>query len=394
MPIKRHSGCKTLFLYTSIPLITVLWALIFISCSGHREAVPVAEKKRDVEVSSDAMAYQPGLDVRFNDFTAPTPAVLPDVEINVDPVEHPRLICDRRTARLFAKTRGDRAFEAMIKLAQEFWSASKDGEPAMYPTVPGILAASAFSTANRDYLALAVVEIDVALAPDEEFTGTPSLERLVWAAIGWDILGGMMSEPDRDIIAESARLALDEDIYPFMRRTLLGEERDVFPDDVMLQSGDFIRAYCAAFLWELAMMVSPEKMKELLLVSHPVLAALQEGFASHIDEIDFEFINGPIDDGLYLALLAWERASGAELIDRDLLRETIDTALESTREGFGRDGADHFKSAEGKAALMHLVKWRNELDGQERAEVDSWLEDGDYSPQVLMHVFLQPNQAK
>jgi hypothetical protein len=131
-------------------------------------------------------------------------------------------------------------------------------------------------------------------------------------------------------------------------------------------------------------------MKGLLVAAYPVLFALQEGFESQADKVPYEIINGPVDDGLYLACLAWEHVSGKSLIDRALLRRTLDAALGYTRNGCASSGVKHFDSPEGKAALMHLVKWRGELTAAERGEVDGWVAQAGYSPEALMHIFLKP----
>jgi len=391
MEIKRYLRSISKKVFLSLFLVAIIaLSQVWVDCAKPKDSTQVDKGKQAVEGGGESGTGENIAGTRFTDFNAQKPVGIPAFEVSVDTREHPRLVCDAQDARLFGTARGEGPYEAMMQLAQDLWAKWERGEAGEYPAAPGIIAASTFSTINRKYLAVAVNEIDGALAPREGFTDASSLEKILWAAMGWDVLGTMMSKSDKQNIGNDARMALDEDILPFIKGKLPEDGRGILPDDLLLQRGDFVRAYCAAFIWELALAEDAARMKKLLVAAYPVLIALQEGLASQADKIPHEIINGPVDDGLYLACLAWEHAAGKGLIDKGLLRRTLDSALEYTRSGYASNNIKQFDMPEGRAALMHLVKWRGELTDAERGEVDGWVAQVGYSPGALMHLFLKP----
>jgi hypothetical protein len=360
-------------------------AFIAAGCSGKAHKAEPRTSGSSAAVETFAKPHISGpSDIR--EFYTPSAAELPDMEIAIDPATHPRLLADEKGVMRFGKASDRGPYEKMMTLARLYWMDKAGSRKPADSALPGILSAAALLTANDDYFTRAIHEIDNSFLKDVDFTFRDNLERASWAAIGWDLIWPKMSEGDRDALAEDARLAIAQDILPVLAKEAGGNV--IKPGDISLNEGVLTEAYSAIFLWEMARAVSLEKMKELLEASYPVLYTLQEGLRGYSDRSDFIFIDGPIDDGFYLACQAWERASGAKLIDRDLLHRTLDDALQFTRKGFETDGAEQFKTPEGRAALMHLVKWRNELTGGQRVEVDGWVAQADYTPDALMHLLI------
>lgn len=383
----RLQGCltnyRTLIPVTLYLLILALSFPLTLSCSGKEQKQVDDVKVQDVQASV-------GDTVAFSEFTTGSPQGVTEIMIEIEPNERPRLLCSRLTALRFTQPRGAGPYEELIRRTREFWNASEEGKPPVDPVAPGYISAAAFLTVNKEYLALALKEIDKALVPDGGFTTESAVESLTWAAVGADTVGLQMSDLDKEIIFEAARSTIENHLLPTLKKEFLNGEAFIKPEHVFDRDGKIVRAYAAAFLWELSLTDSPEQWKVLLHQAHPVLEALQEGLAEGFEDAGFAFIEGPVDDGLYLAIIAWERMAGAELLDRELLRRTIDAALDYSRNGFEVDGVEYVSTVEGKAAVMHLVKWRTMLSEEEQEELDSWIGPEDYSSEVLMYLFCKP----
>ena len=370
--------------YSLLLLLIVLIAMAAYGCSGQKPGN--GERKEPIHPSGES-----GIEsASFMEITVEGICDSPEIAIEIGPDERPRLICDNRTARLFSRERGTGHYKAVVRMSRDLWSqAEKRNHPAD-PVSPGYVAIAAHATVNKEYLALALQEIDRALAPDSGFDNVDALEAVTWAAIGMDTISLQISDIDRNTIFDGARNTLDKLLLPEVKRELPVGNVMFAPNAFFAKDGNLARAYSAAFLWELAITDSPERWKELLEAAYPVLVGMQDSLAEALGETGFEFINGPIDDGMYLAILAWEHMAGADLLDRELLRLTIDRAMGYCRDGFVAEGVEHFSTVEGNAALMHLAKWRTLLNEEELAELNKWVKPGDYSPQGLMHVFLKP----
>ncbi len=368
-------------------VIVSIWLslIIGISCArtpGENGTPEPGGTTEDAELAANAT---PG---RFEDFAASPGIGEPEFEIAVDAAVHPRLISESNSLRQFTKPEMSGEYAALMKIARQIWE-SPDANKYR-TTEPGILAAAAFASANREYLSLAVKEIDRSLAPGKGFTEQSSLERVTWAAIGWDIIGEMMSVPDSKTIANTARLALDEDLLPYIAESLGEGDREITADDVLLGDGAFVRAYSAAFLWELALADDEESMKEILDAAYPVLTVLQDGLGAHLDEVDLFFIDGPMDDGLYPALLAWEKASGADILDKQILKRTIGKAVEflnSQPAQVSQWGDDAGSIAE---AYRHLLKWSDTVDEKGKEIMTPLMKYISYSPEDYLYIFLRP----
>jgi len=364
-------------------LILVIFFTLSLSCSGKGQKPADDVKVPEVQDSV-------GETVAFSEFTTGSPRGIPEIMIEIEPDERPRLLCGRRTAMRFTQPRGAGPYEELIRRTREFWNASEQGAPPVDPVAPGYISAAAFLTVNSEYLALALKEIDKTLFPDGGFMTDSALVSLTWAAVGVDTVGLQMSDLDKETIFEAARSTIQNHLLPTLKKEFLNGEAVINREHMFDRDGKIARAYAAAFLWELSLSGSPERWKELLLQAHPVLASLQEGFAEGLEDTGFTFIEGPMDDGLYLAIIAWERMAGAELLDRELLRRTVDSALDYSRNGFEADGVEYVSTEEGKAAVMHLVKWRTMLSEEQQEELDSWIGVADYSSEVLMYLFCKP----
>jgi len=368
-------------------LVAAASALLILSCAVTEESY-TKEPGKSGGLNNPAVTEESTI-IKFTDFTSSSNITPPEITVTIIPEDHPRLFADTRTLKLFAKSRGEGAFEGMLSMARKLWE--EPGLPDYSSTAPGILAVSAFASANREYLSLATKEIDRALAPREDFTGQLSLERITWAAIGWDVLGGMMSVPDKETIANTARLALDEDLLPFISETL-SEQKGRITQEYLLNEA-FVRAFVAAFLWELVLADDEESVGEILESSFPILINMQEGLAVHLDEADIQFINGPVDDGLFLACMAWERASGTQLTDRKLLGQTLEKAFESINGGLKQPPQEIEDDPDINAAFEHLMKWRGILDEENRKMIDEKVQILATGPQVLLHIFLKQGNA-
>lgn len=365
-------------------LLVVLASVAASGCSGGKPGN--GERERSTDASSE-----PGIEaVSFMEITVEGIHDSPEIAIEITPDERPRLICDNRTARFFSQERGTGHYEAVVRMSRDLWNQARKGNHPVDPVSPGYVAIAAHATVNKEYLALALQKIDRALAPEGGLDDHDALEALTWAAIGMDAISLQVSDIDRDTIFDGARNMLDRLLLPKLKKELPDGNAAFAPNAFFAQDGNNARAYSAAFLWELTINESPDKWKEVLTVAHPVLAGMQDCLEEALLEIGFVFLNGPIDDGMYLAIMAWEHMAGADLLDRELLRLTIDRAMEYCRVGFEAKGVEHFSTVEGNAALMHLAKWRTFLNEDELAELNGWVKPGDYSPQALMHVFLKP----
>ncbi len=384
MRLQRHVIFNIAANYYLSLLLIILAFVAMSGCSGEKPGN--GERESSTETSSES-----GIEAAsFFEITVEGIYDPPEIAIEIGPDERPRLICDNRTAQIFSQERGTGHYEAVVRMSRDLWSqAGKQNHPAD-PVSPGYIAVAAHATVNKEYLALALQEIDRALVPEGGLDNQDALEALTWAAIGMDTISLQVSDLDRNTIFDGARNTLDRLLLLELKKELPDGNAAFAPNAFFAKDGDLARAYSAAFLWELTISESPEKWKELLTVAHPVLTGMQDSLREALGEAGFEFINGPIDDGMYLAIMAWEHMAGADMLDRELLRLTIDRAMEYCRVGFVANGVEHFSTVEGNAALMHLAKWRTLLNEQELAELNGWVEPGDYSPQALMHVFLKP----
>jgi hypothetical protein len=378
--LANYGNLKTGMMYLAFLLLAL--PLTF-SCSGNGQETANSEGKPKAKTSW----HEP---VAFSVFVAESHAGTPEIMIEIEPDERPRLLCSNRTAMRFTQPRGAGPYEELITRARDFWTASEEGARPVDHAAPGYMSAAAFLTTNKAYLALAVQEIDKALVPDGGFMTESALESVTWAAVGADTIGLQMSDLDKEMLFEAARSSIGNRLLLTLKETFLNGKALIKPEHVFENDGKIASAYSAAFLWELNLTDSPEQWKNLLMQAHPVLTILQEGLAEGIEDADFAFIEGPVDNGLYLAIIVWERMAGSELLDRGLLRKTLDSALDYSRNGFEVDGVAYVSTVEGKATVMHLVKWRSMLSEQERKELDSWVGPADYSSEALMYLFFKP----